>query len=214
MKKYFYHRIFSDRPGRNSVGGDCILPAEVGMPCCRLCGKEMVLFFQFDLPDFMSAVFKQGSHLSVLMCPEHNEIPSFESYTELPADYWKLGDGHWQAFLALPGCERTVAPSTYYLKPAELVLSEKPDESYWQFTVGGHPDWIQGEEKFTCSCGAPMEYICQIGDGHELPKLEEAPEQPDSSSSDGYVLFLGNEVYIFACKDQCDPRAVWATVQN
>lgn len=148
------------------------------------------------------------------MCPQHNEIPSFESYTKLPLHYWEAGDGHWQAFMTLPGSEQVVTPTKQYLKPAELKLSEQPQKSDWVFAVGGEPEWLQDEESFVCSCGAPMHFICQLSDGHEFPKLDEAPEQPDSSSYDDYVLFLGNEVYIFACESQCDPRAVWATVQN
>lgn len=59
-----------------------------------------------------------------------------------------------------------------------------------------------------------MRLLSQISENFPFPKLPSAPSQPDSFSRDDYCLFLGNEVYIFACVDQCNERAIWITVQN
>jgi hypothetical protein len=40
------------------------------------------------------------------------------------------------------------------------------------------------------------------------------PEQPYSVGADTYNLFLGNEIYLLACPDHCDPAAVWPVNQN
>ena len=173
----------------------------------------MILFFQFDLPVGLGFPFQAGSHLSMFMCPEHNEIPSFDQTTQLPAEYWLATEGHWYAALDKRGNEVRVE-SPPFLKPEKLELSDTPRERGWQLSVGGDPDWMQDSEQFTCNCGAKMHFICQLSDGHEFPKLPNAPEQPDSSSANDYVLFLGNEVYVFACSIQCNPNAVWITVQN
>jgi hypothetical protein len=82
------------------------------------------------------------------------------------------------------------------------------------FKVGGQPAWAQAPEVHRCCCGAQMLFVCQVPLDWPFAKLPGAPEQPDSSSSDDYCLFLGNETYVFACEAQCDPRAVHVVVQN
>jgi len=59
-----------------------------------------------------------------------------------------------------------------------------------------------------------MRFVCQAPENWRFAKKPEAPEQPDSVSANDYILFLGNEVYVFACEAQCDPRAVHVVVQN
>jgi hypothetical protein len=213
MPKKYFRSVPSDGKERDSIGGVCIFPADRKLPCCRICAKPMILFFQFDLPAELGLPFQEDSHLSMFMCPEHNEIPSFNQNTQLPPEYWLTTDGHWYAALDKPGSEVRVE-SPHFLKQEKLELADTPEDRSWLLSVGGEPDWIQDPEQFTCSCGAEMHFICQLNDGHEFPKLPSAPEQPDSSSANDYVLFLGNEVYVFACVNQCNPNAVWVTVQN
>ena len=88
-------------------------------------------------------------------------------------------------------------------------FADAPDDEYYRIAVGGEPEWVQDEESFTCSCGSPMEFVCQVSDSFQFLKLPDAPEQPDGSSARGYVLFLGNEVYVFACARQCEDPARW-----
>jgi hypothetical protein len=172
----------------------------------------MQLFVQFDIPPELSLPFQAGSHLNVLMCPVHNEIPSFNSWSSLPPEYWKAAEPHWYASLFVNSVD--FRASANYLAPFELVLADAPSSERFRISVGGVPDWVQDPEEFICCCGAHMQFVAQISDGAEFPKLTDAPEQPDSSSANDHVLFLGNEVYIFACSAQCNPRAVWVTVQN
>lgn len=211
-KKFFNLRFDSESP-QDSVGGAYLAPEGQGLPCCTQCDRQMIPFLQFTLPRAAELPFVDGSRLSVLMCPEHNEIPSFESFEALPPAYWNEGEGHWFASLEKPRPMHRVA-SPPVLQTAELVVADAPDDEYYRIAVGGEPEWVQDEESFTCSCGSAMAFVCQVSDSFQFLKLPDAPEQPDGSSARGYVLFLGNEVYVFACARQCDPRAVWVTVQN
>ena len=213
MPRKFFNLCFDRQTSQDSVGGAYLAPEGQGLPCCTQCDRQMIPFLQFTLPVAAELPFVEGSRLSVLMCPEHNEIPSFESFDALPPAYWEQGEGHWYASLEKPrAMQRVTGPSI--LQPAELVLADEPADKNYRIAVGGAPDWVQDAETFTCACGSAMEFVCQVSDGFEFPKLPRAPEQPDSSSARSYVLFLGNEVYVFACPQQCDPRAVWVTVQN
>ena len=85
----------------------------------------------------------------------------------------------------------------------------------WQgMKIGGQPSWAQAPQVHRCSCGAEMVFLCQIPENFPFPKLPTAPKQRDSFSSEDYCLFLGNEVYVFACEAQCHPRALHVVVQN
>jgi len=215
MPKKFFNLRFDSAPSQDAVGGAYLAPEGQGLPCCTQCDQQMIPFLQFTLPVTAELPFAEGSRLSVLMCPEHNEIPSFESFDArpLPPAYWEQGEGHWYASLEKPQAMHRVT-GTSILQPAELVLADAPADEDYRIAVGGAPDWVQDDETFTCACGSEMAFVCQVSDGFEFPKLPDAAEQPDSSSAKSYVLFLGNEVYVFACSQQCDPRAVWITVQN
>jgi hypothetical protein len=72
---------------------------------------------------------------------------------------------------------------------------------------------MQGPGVLGCSCGAPMDFVCQVPGCYPFPKAAGAPEQPDSPSGEAYILFLGNEAHVFACRARCSPFAVWVTTE-
>jgi hypothetical protein len=179
----------------------------------------MQLFLQFDIEERFGTPFKAGSHFVLFMCPECNEIPSFEADldSKLPNEYWLTTEKHFYAALFKP--EELVAPShaaKSLLQSFGLSFSLAVDTHLAEqgLRVGGEPDWIQDAENHVCCCGAEMRLICQIPENFGFPKTISAPEQPDSFSSEDYCLFLGNEIYAFGCSRQCDVRAVWITVQS
>jgi hypothetical protein len=173
----------------------------------------MLLFFQFDLPDQAQMPFETGSHLCVFMCPQHNEIPCFEQYSQLPPEYWNKTEGNAYAILSKPTAESTLV-SPGLLEQQSLAISGAPSDRNGVIAIGGEPQWAQDPEHFVCSCGADMRFVCQISENYKFQQRPGAPEQPDTCYDDGYLLFLGNEIYVFACPRQCDPNAVWITVQN
>ncbi len=199
-------------PG-NHLDGNPLLPVGTGLPRCRKCGRELSLFFQFALPVELGLPFIPGSRLSVFMCQEPNEIPSFEQRAQLSEGYWDRAEGHWFCLLAVPGEERVVVGPDI-LEHQALVWSAVPQDANYCISVAGQPIWMQEPERFMCSCGSPMRFVCQVSDSYKFEPTATAPEQPDSSHRRGYILFLGNETYVFACLRQCNPRAVWITVQN
>lgn len=82
------------------------------------------------------------------------------------------------------------------------------------FKVGGAPSWAKRPEFYTCACSADLVYVCQAPENMDFAVHPGQPEQPDSVRPDAYGLFLGNEVYLLACPDRCDPAAVWPVDQN
>lgn len=220
-----------DEAGRNTIGGRPIL-ADDQRAECALCGEACVLFFQLDIEERFELPFEAGSHLVVTMCPEHNEAllhpSSWEpsNVIELPPRFWESPQ-YAHTFMALnpPGTRESPGPEDPYIEPRELRFTPFRDEveDYGEsgrkrgtdgFKIGGAPAWYQQAQKFVCSCGAPMKFVCQVpANTDAFERKPEAPEQPHTYSSGHYCLFLGNGTYVFACRDQCDPRSVWAVNQ-
>jgi hypothetical protein len=59
-----------------------------------------------------------------------------------------------------------------------------------------------------------MRFLAQVPVNQGFTTVPSAPEQPGWYRSVEYALFLGNEVYLLACENQCDPRAVWPVNQS
>ena len=206
----------SDAP-RDSIASGAWVRHDMEAPKCITCGAAQQLFLQFDIDEKFGLSFEGGSHVVLFMCPDCNEIPSFDSYEngKLPDQFWSKTEGHF--FVA----NFKAKTSTKFMQLDSLLRSyalEFEDDSakskLEEIRIGGEPNWLQTPENFTCQCGAEMKFIAQISENYRFPKLASAPPQPDSFSEDDYCLFLGNEVYIFGCVEHCDDRAVWIAVQN
>lgn len=203
---------------RSSIGGSAFLSEGMDIPNCRNCGTGLFLFLQFDIGDEWDVAIEAGSHLVLFTCPRCNEIPSFNQYPtgQLPQEFWNATKGHFFAALFPAGTATKQIAQQPLLITKELVFETDATQSdlTQYIRVGGEPYWLQDPEKFTCACGANMAFIGQIPEDLGFQKQDDAPEQPDSFSADEYCLFLGNEVYIFACSRECNPRSVWMTVQG
>jgi hypothetical protein len=201
----------SSVPGSGELGGPAYLPRGQAHPGCAHCDAPLLPFLRLELPKSAQA---PAQVLSVLMCAGHNEIPCFEPWRQLPPAYWDQAEGHWRAYLVEAGTgHESEGPACLQRQPMAWTAEPAADANGC-IAVGGEPQWLQDPEAFTCACGAPMHFVAQVSDSYRFAQTPEAPEQPDGPYVDGYVLFLGNEVYIFACSARCDPRAVWITVQN
>ena len=202
---------------RSSIGGDAILPPDISVPVCRNCDLQLLLFLQFDVDAAWELPIEAGSHLAIFMCPNCNEIPCFSYHGggELPDRYWETTEGHFFAVLGKPTPESVVRTQPPLLMKRKVRFEPVENAAVTaEITAGGEPQWIQDPEEFVCCCGEKMAFIAQVAENFGFRKQPDAPSQPNSFSADEYCLFLGNEIYIFACPKQCHPRAVWITVQG
>jgi hypothetical protein len=218
-----------DAPLRSSVGGRPHLAAGEAWPTCRTHGVPLVLFFQIDAAD-AGAPLRKGEHLLVFQCPQWNDIPEFAPVKPgepLPDAFWDAGEGHY-AFLLNTDASQVLGSAEKNLTHSAMTFQEAPEETQAitpkrgepftigrrAFKVGGTPSWAQGPQTYRCRCGADMELLVEVPLNFIFPKTKEAPEQPGTYSDTEYMLFLGNETYLFGCTKRCDPRAVFAVVQN
>ena len=217
-------------PPKNPCGriGDARLPERTEWTRCRICGAEMVAYFDLTLPAADADPFLPGSVLQVFACPKHDGIPGpyYSDYApftaaslseQLPDGYWDLTDGHYLLRLLRPSTPvQTATRGDERLEP--LFLSAKPikDAAASGLKLLGEPAWVQRPEPHTCSCGAPMALVLQVPEDH-LFRIDFA-SLPPGVKRNSYLhnlrLFLGNALYLLACTRQCDPRALWPVVQN
>lgn len=202
---------------RNTLGGDPLLPVGQAAPLCRDCGEKQLLFFQFQIDGKFSLPLANGSELVVMMCPNCNDIPSFNyiSGGKLPPKFWNSEQTHFFAAVWRPDTKLDQAPTDPLLVETAIKFEPaQPGDSASLLTVGGEPEWLQEPMQFACGCGATMDFVCQLPESFPFPARDGVRPQPNSFSMSDYCLFLGNRVYIFACSKSCSERAVWAAVQS
>lgn len=210
------------RPARNSVGGWPFLDDGQEWPVC-FCDERMSLFFQLDIPE-STGPFSQ-EHLLVFHCRIHSDATYPQLAGEqLIAQYWDAAflsypRPFWRVLLQrsaeLPHAE--AEPSVRALPLTLRSFDDAPDGrglGTQRFKVSGTPSWAQGPELYRCACGADLEYLCQVPEDMDFAVQPGQPVQPDSIRDETYQLFLGNEVYLLACPEHCDPAAVWPVNQN
>ncbi|MEV5340162.1 hypothetical protein AB0K93_17010 [Streptomyces sp. NPDC052676] len=206
-----------EQPARDSVGGWPYLEEGQGWPEC-FCGARMAFFFQVDVARDVE-IFG-GDHLLVFHCGAHNEAtdPPVADGRLVPR-YWEAPQPpypgtFWRVLMQGPGARAVAeAEPAVCARPLRLVAFEDSPERA-DFKVGGEPSWAQFPESYRCACGAELAFVCQVPEGMEFAVRPGLPEQPYGIGADTYNLFLGNEVYLLACPDRCDPAAVWPVNQN
>ena len=227
---------------RNSIGGSFVVSAARGPAVCG-CGMLMANFLQLDIPDLPQLTFAANLHLSISMCPVHNQCSTiFDREPQLPERFWLKremayvqGGGtmlypiHYRATLHANSAHELTLPPDPWICERKLFLSATnelidsewpmepiagaPPEYYHRsalgcFKIGGFPSWLQDPEFRRCCCGANMRFICQIPAHYEFPITDAAPRQFDWWDVRSYRLFLGNQIYIFACEQRCCEDAV------
>lgn len=205
-------------PCRDSIGGSPVLPAGQEWPVCPKSGERMVLFFQFDIRPEFALPFAPGSHFSVFMSPQVNEIPTFNfipSGQRLPERFWTGREPHFSVLLHPPGMpEQPMDPPDSHLEHRRLIFEPVNAIEEPGLYLGGKPQWLQDPEEHPGPNGESMAFICQLTENYGFPKRLDAPSQPDSFSHDEYCLFLGNQSYFFGMPSRPEPEAVWVVVQN
>jgi hypothetical protein len=206
------------------IGGTPRLPAGTEWPRCALCREELIAFLQIRLPALPEMPFQPGGRLQVFACRQHDDIPGpiYSDYTafaeasqrrQLPPEYWEMTDGHYLLRLLPASVETTVSHREKRLAPQWIAAQRLADESADGFKLFGEPFWQQDPEVHSCSCGAPMKLILQLPEHFGFSMAQNAPQQSNSSYADQYVLFLGNQLYLLACSEQCHTSALWPVLQ-
>lgn len=132
---------------RDSIGGRPILPSDHSWPTCE-CGARMVLFLQFDLLPEFGLPFLPGSHLSVFMCPVHNDAPEIFNDHLLPDDFWerrRMIDGQmrfYELFLHRPEVPEVTHPPDPTLLTQSLCFSKRAEEPDREnVALSTHPEY-------------------------------------------------------------------------
>ncbi|GGU93403.1 hypothetical protein GCM10010182_06200 [Actinomadura cremea] len=178
----------------------------------------MDFYLQCDIPAEVPAF--GGDHLLIFQCVEHDEacFPPGPGTVQLPSRFWEHppppNEGaFWRILLQREGVPMVDAAPLLHSRRLRLEMTpEEVNENgngSHGFKVGGVPSWAQAPEHYRCPCGADLAFVCQIPENHEFDLL---PEREDDDY--GEMLFLGNEIYIFACPEHCDPAAAWPVNQN
>lgn len=207
------------------IGGTPELPAGDRWPLCKICQEELVLFFDIELPDVVQSPFMPGSRLQVFACREHDDISGtiYSDHTrtneiaavkQLPPQFWDISDGHYLLRLLAPATLTESAKPETRLQKKFLRIHKNGNNCDGGLKLFGEPDWLQEPETHTCACGSPMELILQVADGCGFQMTPNAPKQEGSFSNTQYFLFLGNQLFLLACKAQCNAQALWPVLQN
>ena len=119
--------IESHGASRDSIGGSAVLPSLQEFPHC-LCGRRMVLYFQFDIRDDFGLPIQGDCHFSCFVCPDHNGIP--QSYgTTLPSEYWaNTHDPHRSEFKSLKTPRQYASYKLFLHQGAVEQTVHPPDE--------------------------------------------------------------------------------------
>ncbi len=207
------------------IGGPVELPDSSTWPRCAICSSRLVSFVDLELPESSPSHFQPGSRLQLFACRQHDDIAGtiYSDYSvfshlsrkvELPDQYWNVSDGHYLLRLLPPSVPTSTADADDRLAPRYLTAVESEAEIDYGLKLFGEPSWLQDPEEHVCSCGAPMKLVLQIPDGFGFTMASGAKEQPNSFSRSEYCIFLGNQLYLFACQAQCNIRALWPVLQN
>lgn len=221
MTAYRLSRAFNTPKRPVGHSGACRqLPEGTDWPTCGVCGDAMEPFFDLALPEDADP-FVPGSVLQVFQCATHDDVPGtpysgivpFLEATggeRLPPEFWTLTDGHYALRLLPP--DTPLAPMDHESALLEAMhVSAKPIKSAKAdgLKLFGLPRWVQAPEEKTCACGAPMALALQVPEDFHFTSHLDSPRYRMPP-----LLFNGNAVYLLACTEACDPRAVWPVVQN
>ncbi|MFC9896477.1 hypothetical protein ACFVMC_22545 [Nocardia sp. NPDC127579] len=206
---------------RDTIGGWPMLDPGQQWPECG-CGTRMALHFQLEIP--ADIPYFGGDQLLVFYCPRESDI-SYSAESQLPERYWDQPPGSdsvfWRILLQRNGAPHPEAdpyflPRRLALRSADRDIVADPGGVPQAFTIGGAPVWLQRAEHYRCACGADLAFLGQIDEGFTFSEFARPELEDDEDGFEGLDdgLFLGNEVYLFACPAHCNPAATWVACQN
>lgn len=192
------------------IGGKPVLPPEVVIPSCKLCGALQTFMFQIAFP---APSTWSGKNLAVFFClecaDEEHLIPEMLRNHGRGCDIPKNFLNDYQrnfSFLVFSG-EKAGVLKNYDERVAfsSLEFVDKPSSADFG-KIGGSPSWLLGDETpASYGLSTPMVFLMELSPGLAFSKVHGARPQieldifgnPAPSPLDFYQLFLGNAVYLF-----------------
>ena len=190
------------------VGGKPLLPAEVSIPKCRLCGNLETFFFQVALASESAWDGKTVSCFSCIKCANREFL--IPEMLNMPL----RGCNIPKAFLT--SYQRNFSFLVFSSEAAQLVKDYEEQVEFFVLQrtelpgdfgkVGGIPNWTtEDETPSVYDSDTPMVYLFELSPGLEFNIVRNAPAQveldlvgsPSPSPMGVYQLFLGNAIYLF-----------------
>ncbi len=204
-----------------SIAGQRVFPKATTAPQCMHCAENLALFFQFTVQKHHHSRFKVGSLFLIYACLKHDDLP-LEQYSDLDQTvqigYQDKVHEHYAIMLISPdveqdyfGDEDKLIYHPLYTHQIEEKLQysddfTKPFSTHYESKIAGQPAWINDEVDLNCTYGGKLQFLCQFAEGFEFFYGQ--------GRTDYTHLFLGNQIYFFACDQQCSPYAVIAVCDN
>lgn len=209
------------------AGGKPILPRDMNIPACSLCGSLQTFFFQVKFP--VGHAWAELT-LAVFMCTscadEEYLIPPMLEGILHDADVTTSFINEYQknfCFLVFENGNEALVDSyiekvTYI--PISLISSD--ELSIYDDKLGGDPIWLLEDNSPGLLDGKiSSDFLLQISEDRHYPIENNAAGQMEinlyglsqESSCRFYELFLGNTIYIFGYKNE-DKYLIYAITQT
>lgn len=211
---------------KSFIGGKPVIPENIDVPKCKLCGEEQSFIFQVEFPEkhcwsglslalFFCVACADENHLipEMLEGPLHGvNIPK-----DFLVDYQK--NFKFIVYKTDTGFLKTDYVEKVSYKPIDLEFIT--DSNFSGSKIGGSPAWLLEDESPGQYDGSySMNFLLQIEQDMRFDIVDNAPHQveiglmgdSEPSPNSYYQLFNGNKIYLFGVSD-CDVPLVYAITQ-
>ena len=197
------------------IGGKPLLPNNIVVPECKLCGQEQTFFLQIAFPESHKWFEQSLAIFSCTSCADENylipEMLSIELYNaNIPSGFL---ESYQRNFSLLVFDTNTCVIKQGYVekikyKPAYLSFNDEQDILLGK--MNNTPNWlIEDESPNKYDDKYEFNFLFQLNSGLEFNLVDNAPRQieidimgmPSDSPYKYYQLFIGNELYLFGVED-------------
>jgi hypothetical protein len=197
---------------RSHIGGFPILPSQINLPSCKICGFPMTFFFQVEFP---RKHIWQGKNMSVFACTQSSRIEcqllnlrnntNFDIPTEIPNGFLETYQTNFRT-IVFETTDLSEMRTDYIpvLRYESLVLKRLSYAKSRKSKVGGLPAWFSFDQTPSGYEGHKVEFLMQIEARWQFAKLDIAPFQAKVDWLSGgywenglYDLFSGTALLFF-----------------
>lgn len=202
------------------VGGRPVLPAEIPLPSCRLCGQPLTFFFQLEFPGDTPWGGRSLTVFANTACyHDGNLIPEFvpgELHgVTIPKGFLSEYQKAFRVFVF--DFKQGILRSDYTprIKHRRLKLTKAADSNRKVSKIGGRPTWYLEDEAPASYAGRAMGFLLQIvrpfpydledacPGQMEVNFFDENKIEPSGERVDS--LFVDAPLYLFGTLDEGEP---------